>query len=502
VSTSRASREDAFGSYAPATMRIATRLWLVLSFVNVVVLGIGVYVRVGEEQQILLDVTLRDRRFFAHALRAALAREDGSVDPLAEARAMLDEQEVAESHIGSRLVSTTGASGLPRPRLPGWRREVLSGGEVVVIVHGAEILTYVPLERQRSIAIELSEPRAVDALVRNIGWRSLVVQVAALAIGAGLVSFLLLGWLVGRPIGKLVSFARRIGEGDFDERVAMPSSEPDEVAILAHEMNDMAERLLTTRRALEESDAERADALERLRHADRLRTVGELASALAHELGTPLNVVSGHARIAEEEADHPEEVRSSARVILEQTHRMTRILRDLLDFARRSSSRNAVHDVAALAARAVETMAPLARRHRAKVVVEGESQRVIVRADGQQILQVLSNLITNAMQALPNGGTIVVRVDEVEVTPPVGVLGKKGRYARIAVIDSGTGIDAEDLPHLFEPFFTKKEEGEGTGLGLAVVEGIVREHGGFVDVESTIGVGTTFRVYLPLRAPE
>lgn len=479
-------------------MRIATRLWLVLSIVNLVVLGSGVFVRVREEQRILLDVTLRDRRFFAHALHAALARENGAIDPLAEARGMLDRQELAESHIVPRLVSIAGEQGLPEPRLLAWRRDLLASGEAIVVVHGAEILTYVPIAREHGIALELSEPRAVDALVRNIGWRSLVSQTAALAVGAGLVSFLLVGWLVGRPIARLVGVARRIGGGDFEVRIPTSTSAPDEVATLAHEMNDMAARLLSTRRALEESDAERADALERLRHADRLRTVGELASSLAHELGTPLNVVSGYARIADEEATNPDEVRGAARIILEQTHRMTRILRDLLDFARLRGSKSAEHDLAALVDRAVETMAPLARRHRAKLVVEGDAKRVMVRADGQQILQVLSNLITNAMQALRDAGTVTVAVDEIDATPPVGTRAKPGRFARVSVTDTGGGIDPSDLPHLFEPFFTKKEEGEGTGLGLAVVEGIVREHGGFVDVASELGRGTTFHVHLPL----
>lgn len=478
-------------------MRIATRLWIALLGAIVLVLGAGIIVRLEQEEKLLLEVTLRDRRFFAHALHTALSREHGTADPLREAQSMLDRQEVGAAHIVARLVSLDGGSRRPVPRLSAQDLRVLAAGDVVVAVAGEEILTYVPLENDGALALELAEPQAVKQLLARIGWWSLATQTFALAAVAGIVTYVLIGWLVGRPLAKLALLARRIGAGELDARVEVPSG-GEEVAILAREMNQMAEHLQETRRALEESDAERVAALEQLRHADRLRTVGQLASALAHELGTPLNVVSGHARMIEQHEPVADDVRSSARTILEQASRMTKILRNVLDFARRKGTPPAPHALADLARNAQETLAPLAKRAGVHIDVQAPGEPVRVLANAQQVLQVLTNLITNAMQAMPRGGPVHVVVDALDAQPPTGVHAPAGRYARVSVIDRGSGIDASDLPHLFEPFFTRKEVGEGTGLGLSVVEGIVREHKGWVAVQSEPGSGSRFDVYFPL----
>jgi two-component system NtrC family sensor kinase len=478
-------------------MRIAFRLWLALLVAIALVLGAGLLARIEEEQRLLVEVTLRDRRFFAHALHAALAREHGARDPLAEAQGMLDREEVAAAHIVARLVALDGAGGFPRPLLPPGELALLARGEITALVRGDEILTYVPLETDGALVLELAEPQAINALLARIGWRSLVAQTVALAALAGLVSFALVGWLVGRPLARLALLARRIGAGDLDARAALPPGR-DEVAVLAREMNAMAEGLEAARRALEQADAERVGALEQLRHADRLRTVGQLASALAHELGTPLNVVSGHARLIEEDSTTGAEGRGSAHAIVDQTTRMTKILRSLLDFSRRSARRSEPIELAELADQAAATLAPLARRDGVRIDVARAESAVRVRADGHQLLQVLTNLLMNAMQSMRGGGTVTVRIDEVDAIPPTGVHAPAGRYARVRVEDHGTGIDAEDLPHLFEPFFTRKAEGEGTGLGLAVAQGIVRDHRGWITVESAPGAGTSFDVMIPV----
>jgi two-component system NtrC family sensor kinase len=479
-------------------MRIAIRLWIALLVTIVLVLGSGVLIRIQQEQRLLLEVTLRDRRFFAHVLQGALAQHPQVGDPLQEAQAMLRREEIAGAHIEARLVGLAVDSQLPRPRLPGVQIEGLKRGKVVVGAHEDELLTYVPLEAP-GVAMELAEPHAVAELVARISWWSLWTQALALTALAGLVTLVLVRWLVGKPLGRLALLARQVGGGDLGARAPVPAGE-DEVAVLAREMNGMAEGLERARRTLQELDAERVSALEQLRHADRLRTVGQLASALAHELGTPLNVISGHARLIEQEAVL-DNVRESTSTIIEQTSRMASIIRELLGFARKRASASAVHELGALAEQAARTLEPLAQRSR--VVIEVKHERPVhVHAAAQHVLQALTNLLTNAMHAMPQGGTVRVETSLREVVPPTGIHAKPGRYACIAVIDTGTGFDPDDLPHLFEPFFTRKSEGEGTGLGLAVVEGIAKEHRGWVSADSHPGRGSRFEIYLPSVSSE
>ncbi len=477
-------------------MRIALRLWIALLVTVVLVLGTGVLIRATQERRLLVEVTMRDRRFFAHVLEAALSRKHGNPDPLREAQGMLQRQEIADAHIEARLVSLTHDQKLPKPRLSEALVGPVAHGKVVVGALEDELLTYVPLDTA-GIALELSEPHAVTELVARISWWSLWTQTLALIALAGLVTLVIVRWLVGKPLGRLAMLARQIGGGDLSARAPVPNGE-HEVAVLAREMNGMASELERARRTLEELDGERVAALEQLRHADRLRTVGQLASALAHELGTPLNVVSGHARLIEqEESVVNAAILESTKTIIEQTSRMASIIRDLLSFARKRTPQVAVHDLGSLAQQAARTLQPLAQRQRVSVEVESPAG-VQARADASQLLQALTNLLNNAMQAMPQGGVVRVRIDALEIQPPTGVHAPQGRYARIAVIDTGVGIEDADLPHLFEPFFTRKSENEGTGLGLSVVEGIAKEHRGWVNVQSVRGEGSRFEIFLPM----
>lgn len=239
----------------------------------------------------------------------------------------------------------------------------------------------------------------------------------------------------------------------------------------------------------------RLSALEELRHAERLNTIGKLASGVAHELGTPLNVIAGRAELIYTGRVDLQGARGSASIIGEQTDRMGRIIRGLLDFGHRSGTETRAENLLELSEETTELMRVLANKAGVEIVVGGRATKS--RVNRWEIQQVLSNLLTNAIQAMPSGGRIDVSVDEEHTSLPEN--GDKVRrvYARITVRDRGSGIEPQILPKIFDPFFTTRTVGEGTGLGLSIAYGIVRDHGGAMRVQSALGGGTTFQVFLP-----
>jgi two-component system, NtrC family, sensor kinase len=225
------------------------------------------------------------------------------------------------------------------------------------------------------------------------------------------------------------------------------------------------------------------NALEQLRHAERLNVLGVLAAGVAHELGTPINVISGSAEMLGD--------KQTARTILAQTDRITAIVQNLLDFARRKKPpKQPVIELDPAVSVAVELLAATARKRGAQIAFTPGAAELVVRANRQEIEQVVSNLILNSIQAMPNGGQVIVGTASDDAQ----------RYGTITVADEGDGIAPADLPHIFDPFFTTKDVGEGTGLGLSVTYGIVNELGGTIDVATEVGRGTRFVVRIPLAA--
>jgi len=361
--------------------------------------------------------------------------------------------------------------------------------------------------------VELSQPRDfAAAYVRKTIVRSIFLNfIAVLTVGA-LATILGLEF-VGRPIDKLVAQVARIGDGDIETRITL--SQHDELGEMAAAINAMCARLEDTRHALASSTEERLRTQDQLRHADRLATVGKLASGVAHELGTPLGVALMRANLLATNAVLPREAREGARIIGEQIDRITHIVRQLLDFARGSGTtppgphaRRAPVDLTAIAGRAVAMLQPLAvkRRLAIEIVPDGIVQRP--PANPEQIEQVLVNLLVNAIHASESPGKVTIGIGTAganppaDLTPPVGAPGDEPRYAVLSVKDEGIGIAPDILPRIFEPFFTTKHVGEGTGLGLSVAYGIVREHSGWIEVTSERNKGSCFRVFLPMELPD
>jgi len=349
-------------------------------------------------------------------------------------------------------------------------------------------------------ALELSQTLDQEAeLVRWVVRDKALTSLAAVLVAIALSLVVGLGF-IGSPLKALVLQARRIGDGDITSRMVV--TRKDEIGDLGHELNAMCGRLEAARAKLLEEAEARLRTVEQLRHADRLSTVGKLAAGLAHELGTPLNVVSGRAKMIASGRLAAEVAMENAAIIHGQTDRMTRIIRQLLDFARRGHAKKAKVDVTRLSRAVLDLLAPLAKKRGVVLSLDATScAEAITDVDAGQIEQVLSNLVVNAMDAMAEGGEIVLRINSEQATPPAGSDAKPGEHLRIDVQDTGSGIRNEDLERIFEPFFTTKGVGEGTGLGLSVAHGIVRDHGGWIAVQSEANRGSCFSVFLP-RASE
>ncbi len=224
--------------------------------------------------------------------------------------------------------------------------------------------------------------------------------------------------------------------------------------------------------------------------------MGKLASGVAHELGTPLNVVLGRAKMIASGEAEGEEVPEYARIISQQVQHMTGIIRQLLDFARRRTPRRTPEDVSKLVERTLTLLQPMAARRNVSLVSETPGP-LSLEVDAGQIQQALTNLVVNGFQSMKRPGTLRVRLGHSRALPPADLGGPESEWVRVDVEDEGEGISPEVLPRVFEPFFTTKDVGEGTGLGLSVSYGLIRDHGGWISVSSEPGRGSCFSIFLP-----
>jgi PAS domain S-box-containing protein len=238
---------------------------------------------------------------------------------------------------------------------------------------------------------------------------------------------------------------------------------------------------------------------EQLRQAQKMEAVGRLAGGIAHDFNNVLGVISGLAEIVQRGLSVDDERHVRVDGILKATVRAAALTRQLLAFSRQQVPEPAVIDVN----RFVSEMRDMAERivgEDIELGTELSSELWPVKMDQSQLEQIIMNLIVNARDAMPGGGRLLVRTENVEMGSAFAnshLGARPGLYVLLSVVDSGTGMDAETLSHIFEPFYTTKRPEMGTGLGLATVYGIVKQSAGYIDVASEPGSGTTFRIYLP-----
>jgi PAS domain S-box-containing protein len=239
---------------------------------------------------------------------------------------------------------------------------------------------------------------------------------------------------------------------------------------------------------------------------DRLATVGQLAAGLAHDFNNNLGVISVYADILLMATNLTEKQQQQLTTIADQTHHAADLVRQMLDFSRRSVMERSHIDLYSLLNEQIKLL-----RHtlpeNVELHLQMDHKHLLVDADPTRLRQVLMNLALNARDAMPGGGRLSFTLTKIHLTPEDARTGplpemQPGEWLCLTVADTGTGIAAAHLPHIFEPFFTTKGPGMGTGLGLAQVYGIIKQHGGVIDVTSTLGRGTSFSIYLPLAACE
>lgn len=247
----------------------------------------------------------------------------------------------------------------------------------------------------------------------------------------------------------------------------------------------------------------RRQAEERLRQSDRMEVVGQLAGGVAHEANNQMTVVLGATEFLLARSDLPEVARSDLEQVRGAAERTAAITAQLLAFSRRQVLQLQVLDLDDVV-QGLDGMLrrALGERSTLRLALEGGSSRV--KADPGQLAQVLLNLVLNARDAMPLGGQLLIETKAIELTEQYaeghpGVEIRAGHYVVLSISDTGHGISADTMRHLFEPFYTTKPVGKGTGLGLATVYGIIKQSGGYVWVYSEPGHGTTFKVYLPVE---
>ena len=318
----------------------------------------------------------------------------------------------------------------------------------------------------------------------------LLLGLGLLAVVAGAIFVFLISDTFTRPLANLLEGFRALERGDY--AYPLHAHGGDEVAHATRAFDRM-------RGALQKNEAQKQQLEDQLRQSQKMEALGRLAGGVAHDFNNLLTVIKGHSELITDRVAPADPVLMSGQQIRKAADRAAALTRQMLAFSRRQALQPKVLNVNAV----VEDIEKLLKRlipEDIEVIFRAEESLGRVRADAGQLEQVLLNLAVNARDAMPQGGKLTIETHNVTLDaelargrPSV----EAGEYVMLAVIDTGTGMDAETKAHMFEPFFTTKEHGKGTGLGLATVYGVVKQTGGFIWVDTEVGVGSKFEIYLP-----
>lgn len=341
--------------------------------------------------------------------------------------------------------------------------------------------------------------------------RQNTVTIVSLSLGFVALAALLVGLLVQRmvyrPLRDLQDGAARLAGGDLDQPIPVRSQ--DELGQLADSFNAMMHALRSSRVELEQwghTLEHKVEAATRELHraqaeaarGEKLASVGLLAAGIAHELNNPLTGVLTFSSLLRKQMPDGSPEAEDLDLVIQETRRCAAIIRRLLDFAREKTPEKNYADLNALIRKTVLLVEQSAQAMGIEILVETDETLPPVWIDENLLEQVVMNMLVNAQHAIGSDGRITVRSRLREDRPAAQDRGARS-MAEISIADTGCGIPEENLQKIFDPFFTTKGVGKGTGLGLSVSHGTIEAHGGTIEVDSTVGVGSEFRIYLPLE---
>ena len=341
--------------------------------------------------------------------------------------------------------------------------------------------------------------------------RANTYRIIGLSLGFIILAGVLVSWLINRmiylPLRDLHDGATTLAAGDLDKTI--PVRHRDEFGKLAESFNSMTQALRTSRVDLEnwgrtlEQKVEEATLKLQIAHAEtarseRLASVGLLAAGIAHELNNPLTGVLTFAHLVRQNLPDDSRDAEDLDLVIKETKRCAGIIRRLLDFSREKTPEKAYHDLNKLIEDTVQLIEQPAQLEDITIVTELDEKMPPVWLDEDLIKQVIMNMLVNARHAIEGEGTITIKTRSCEAGTCPDSVTTTGCMAEIAISDTGCGIPEEDLEKIFDPFFTTKDVGKGTGLGLSVSHGTVESHRGAIEVESEVGKGTEFRIYLAI----
>ncbi len=475
-------------------MKIATRLTWVLLFCVVPVLAVYMLVSIHQTTHGYIEqMTLEARattRALVDSVRLEIAEEDWS-----DIRGLFEQ--VHTDQVAAAIFAPDGAPMLMLPDFPIHpsppldRLKPALGGKPVEFVWSAGGRPW--LCRGVGLSVH-GKPTAILLVavdwtsVRNDLSRRVAASVLTGIVGVGLIVLIIpvaIRYYVGRPLAEL---SRRVTRFSGDDVAG--TSPSDEVELLTEEFRRLDCQLKTARDNLLKENERKLDLERRLRHSDKLATIGTLASGLAHEIGTPLNIIRGRAEHLLRARENPHKTAEGLETIINQIDRITRIVRMLLDFGGRRERLRSPRDIRQIVQSTVCLLETEARRRGVEFDVALGDAPLIVSCNSDQLQQVFVNLGVNALDAMAeHGGKLRIGAERSAEDGQERV--------RLVFEDTGPGIADEYRERVFNPFFTTKDPGRGTGMGLAVSQSIIREHEGEIVAEAHTG-GARLAVTLPL----